>query len=108
MKLKLPIEVSVEQRVQNGIDYLDIHKPDWNIDLNNFKIGHSCKCVLGQNFGNYFQAIVDLQIEDDAWMYGFTVSPDDYYAEDIYPWDILAKEWIRRLTMDLKHRSRQS
>lgn len=49
-------ELTVEQRVANGMAWLDVNKPGWErrINLTTFDLTDPCLCVLGQVFGNYW------------------------------------------------------
>lgn len=47
------------RRVSNGIGYLDGIQPGWHrrINLARFDLGDCCKCVLGQLYGVYGEAL---------------------------------------------------
>lgn len=66
-------EVTIEQRVAEGADLLDTEHPDWwrTIDIGRLDLADRCRCVLGQIWGDYYQAPITL---DDAVLCGFDAS----------------------------------
>jgi len=61
-------DLSIEQRVANGATWLDGRTPDWAILINPdaLDIGDEHQCVLGQVFGNYFDAPRDATVASDG------------------------------------------
>jgi hypothetical protein len=60
-------ELTVEQRVAKGLEWLDVNKPGWldRINLTTFDLTDPCLCVLGQVFGDYWGS--PLVREPDDW-----------------------------------------
>ena len=48
-------DLTIAERVANGVKFLDKNHPGWEklIDLETFRIEHSCKCVIGQIVADY-------------------------------------------------------
>lgn len=63
---------TVEQRVQAGAAWLDEHETGWvdRIDLDRLSLEHCKRCVLGQVFGDYY----------DAPLAGAPYSTEELYA----------------------------
>lgn len=53
---------SIEERVAAGARWLDEHRPGWvdRIDLETLDLGDPCRCVLGQEYGNYTFALDEI------------------------------------------------
>lgn len=51
-------ELTIEQRVQAGVEWLDENRPSWveEIDLVELDMDSCNMCVLGQLFGNFWDA----------------------------------------------------
>lgn len=51
-------ELTIEQRVAAGAEWLDANAPGWEaqIDLSSLDIEEPCNCVLGQVYGHYFRS----------------------------------------------------
>lgn len=47
------MELTIDQRIENGVRYLNQHMPDWLdiIDLDRLDLAADCSCVLGQIVG---------------------------------------------------------
>lgn len=54
---------SIEARVARGAAWLDENHPGWErrIDLADLQLSSSCRCVLGQLFGDFHDAPVSLE-----------------------------------------------
>lgn len=67
-------ELTVEQRVANGVEWLDERWPEWvrAINLDDLDLADSCNCVLGQRRGDFDEALdsEDMSL-DDAVRNGF-------------------------------------
>jgi hypothetical protein len=50
--------LTIPQRVANGVIVLDRDHPGWidRIDLDELHMNTACRCILGQAFGDYFDA----------------------------------------------------
>lgn len=57
--------MTIPDRVQRGAAYLDDIAPGWpdRIDTLKLDIGSPCRCILGQLYGDYF----DAPLVTDAW-----------------------------------------
>lgn len=67
-------------RVIHGMHRLNQREPGWEqrVELALLDVGSSDLCVVGQVFGDYEGGLKALGIEeDDAWMFGFNISPED-------------------------------
>lgn len=95
-------DISIEDRVTNGIVLLDVTSPGWrdkvNIDDLNMRSG--ADCILGQIYGSYTDGVnalwSDWDSRDDAELdakHGFDEGQNE---NQIY--DLLHREWVRRLT----------
>ena len=51
-------ELSIAERVANGVKWLDENRPSWIAEVNpdTLALQSPCDCVLGQLFGNYWDA----------------------------------------------------
>lgn len=96
------MDISIEQRVANGVKALDKHAPTWarhvseRIDIRS--LGH---CVLGQVFGGWTNGTIELEIEGDREaqeFYGLEMTHDEYTSESV---DLIAgqieDEWHSRI-----------
>jgi hypothetical protein len=63
-------EATIEQRVEAGAAWLDERRPGWwkRTDLDALDIDDCTRCVLAQEWGDYFKAPIAL---DDAIARGF-------------------------------------
>lgn len=84
---------SIEQRVANGVEWLDVNRAGWigDIDLAALNLASPCRCVLGQLYGNFFEAPV---MPNSAALYGFDASIYD----EIEAYKDLHDEWVRVIT----------
>lgn len=75
-------QLTVRQKVQNGIDWLDEHAPGWErrIDLSTLNLYRGCDCVLGQVF------------QEEAKESGWSSSEEDTLRIDAYLW--ATNRWI--------------
>jgi len=110
------VTLSIEQRVQNGIDLLDQLGPkDWRqkVILKDFNIAHGCKCVLGFVFGNG----EEIETEFDGLKRrrnGFGIGqdvlgcyPDDNGFDAYGPADLMPNDEYRRL-IDIEYAELQA
>lgn len=67
---------SIEERVTAGAAWLDEHRPGWwqRIDLETLDLGDPCKCVLGQEYGDFGVAPAEVAgASEPAVAFGFDV-----------------------------------
>lgn len=101
-------ELTVEQRVANGVEWLDVNKPGWEptIDVGRLNLAAPCLCVLGQLFGDYWRsplAARNHSAQIRAANLGFNAYPpppvddwDDFYDRMSFTdYEALNGEWIR-------------
>lgn len=91
---------SIEERINRGVEILDVKAPGWRekIDLSTFSFNSDHACPLGQVFGYLYTGLERLEIDaEDAWEYGFDLSPmDDEWSSDVHPL------WVARLEKELE------
>lgn len=85
--------------VERGALLLDEHAPGWwrRIDLKTFQLTEPCLCVLGQIYGNYYDACADVfkwgenfaTREKQTKRFGFSM--ESSRNED---WEPLQAEWV--------------
>lgn len=111
--------LTVEQRVQRGIAFLDLFAPDgWRekIDTADICMSSARKCIIGQVFGSYFDFVGRNGFDDSMIAdYGFNagveydtypdVLPDGYCCADCDgeavirdDYTALQDEWIKVLS----------
>jgi hypothetical protein len=107
---------SAKQRVLKGCKLLDRKEPGWanRIDLTKFHLWNPYSCVLGQLHGDYYEALpifhlvaaddFPLSRDENAAMYGFESSVEDYDADNEYA--LLERHW--RLEIVRRQRESQS
>lgn len=96
------MDISIEQRVTNGVEALDKHAPTWvrhvseRIDIRSLE-----HCILGQVFGDWTIGVTVLDIRGDRGMQellGFELTGDEYNSESV---DLIAEqiedEWHSRI-----------
>ncbi|GLF99921.1 hypothetical protein [Streptomyces yaizuensis] len=75
--------LSVNDRVDNGVRFLDVHGPDgWRgqIDVSNLDIESGATCVVGQLFSDWELGHAELELRecsDDAVFLGFLPAKED-------------------------------
>jgi hypothetical protein len=59
--------MTIDERVAAGATWLDANRPGWwqRINLDTLDLGDECKCILGQEHGDYFRAPLCGDIDDD-------------------------------------------
>jgi hypothetical protein len=71
---------TIAERVAAGAEFLDRNEPGWvgRIDLDQLDISSPCRCILGQVFGDYYEATDNLELIFPGEL-AFTCSedPDD-------------------------------
>lgn len=96
------------ERVAAGAAWLDANHPGWvdKIDLGELNLRHSCSCILGQQFGDYWDAPLlgndpaDIgKFEARAEALGFNIDLEDGTNSDYEP---LEAEW-RQLIVARRH-----
>lgn len=103
-----------EKQIAAGVALLNEKRPGWynEIDISRFDMNNPCGCVVGQLFGNFYDAMeAELGLVESqelsgtefceiARQYGFTDrASDDYKSlhECKRCWDTLEKEWIETI-----------
>lgn len=93
------LELTLDERVANGIAYLDERLPGWRerLDLSDLWMGDDCRCVLGQTAGGYFNALHDLSItHEQSDRLGFSVF--FFHDVNLLNYSDLTAAWKRALT----------
>lgn len=91
---------TIQERVAKGAEFMDDKAPNWaeNIDCENFDIGVAHGCVLGQTFGDYWEAKNNLGLSDqDAFDLGFNTWFDGYAEPDWTSHASLHKAWLAEI-----------
>lgn len=98
---------TIASRVQLGAELLDAHSPNWESVINprTLDIESSCRCVLGQVFGDYHVAWEHVGIVSvrDAFEHGFT---NTNFAVGDEPAKPIEQEWKRLIKARLKERAK--
>jgi hypothetical protein len=92
----------IATRVAAGVGLLDEQEPGWlnKIDLTQFDIASTHRCVLGQVYGSFHEGVSNLGLCGDDEQgcreleYGFDVS-DSRMNEAKWEYADLQKEWVR-------------
>jgi hypothetical protein len=87
----------LKSRVKKGAELLDEKYPGWYWDVNigNLDLGNEHKCILGQLYGDYFNAvsILKLSFYDSTYEYGFSL----HIREPWNSWNALTRHWTRAI-----------
>lgn len=106
--------LQMQARVGRGAEWLDEQLIGWRakINLRNFDMTNPCRCVLGQVFGNYWDAVQEVAPQDErrgdalddyndvyAWEVdrGFNLPVGE---DDDTDWDALERAWVNYLRDD--------
>lgn len=93
--------LTIQQRVQNGIDLLDAKWPkDWRdrVNLETLDMTDCLLCVLGQTCGDYRDGRLRFELNlEDSIDNGFT-GGRVHVSQEGDEFQELKTEWIRRLT----------
>lgn len=102
-EVKSSIEERVAARVAVGADWLDERHPGWvdAIDIDTLDMASDCNCILGQQFGDYANAVDDYPGEGDDFLTTDETTALGFYAGGAdsdtgrrdYP--LLTAEWKR-------------
>jgi hypothetical protein len=101
---RVAIDEQVLARVKRGIALLEEkHGPNWadGLSLGELDLKDGAHCVLGQLYGEYRSALVELQLRDgqESDECGFSSYAYDSYGEGTDPdWSRLQQTWERVLT----------
>lgn len=93
--------MSIQKRIQAGIDLLDEYKPDWreHLWLDGLDMGSSSTGLLEQLYDSYTQGIHDLGLEpDDGYGYGFDIAYECSMEENKRQWRELTTVWREALS----------
>ena len=85
----------VTSEVAAGIELLDGMWPRWEceIDLDRLRLSDGERCVLGQLYGEYTDALRELGFDDDdAINYGFDIPGPPWDSIDMR-YDFLTEQW---------------
>jgi hypothetical protein len=90
--------VTIQERVQRGIELLDAKVPGWasRINLDNLQLSDCVECVLGQLFGRFSKGADELGLDycsSKIRDHGFDAQPSDATGD----FQRLQKEWVRRI-----------
>lgn len=96
---------TVAARVAAGAAWLDENRPGWegSIDLETLDMQNSCRCILGQLDGDFYDALARMCFSEKvrgAWSvaHGFEPGWDD-------PWSALDEAWISLVKVKERHLS---
>lgn len=100
----------LDQRVARGIEWLDANAPEgWQarINLHKFNMADPCRCVLGQVFGDYWDAMENMvgrprawsEVDPGSWEIerGFNLENQTNEDTEDHDWDDLERAWVRAL-----------
>lgn len=97
--------------VDKGAAWLDRVKPGWRemIDIGSLQMDRCDRCILGQLYGDYFDAIYTsptLGSKDSACRHGFqaegdsTLYADEYHSDRTAKYEALRSLWIAKITQE--------
>lgn len=84
------MDLTIAERVQNGVDRLDVYGPRFwrdSLDFETFDILSRINCVLGQVFGDWDAGTREIQVSYDRRgqeACGFELTPDEYESASVY------------------------
>lgn len=94
--------MNIEERVNNGIEWLDTNYPDWysRVDFNKLRMEDCSGCVLGQLTGSYYK-VVHCNLEYTGYwaaQHGFNFANRDEmyemgYRDDVYEGDCMPSDY---------------
>ena len=93
-------KLTVKQRINNGIEYLNKNYPDWLdcIDLDIFDISVGGKCIIGQIYNKKIRNRGSLAYCEWVSDYTHRFSLEHGFTEDCYDKHIyLLREWKKRI-----------
>lgn len=89
------MSTTIAERVEAGAAWLDLNRPGWvdRIDLETLDLGEPCRCILGQEYGEY-QNMPDLLWESGlVHPYGFNAAVFGTWAQRTDEFDALTAAW---------------
>lgn len=91
-------ELTVQQRVQNGIDRLNEYRPNWHksVTPEHIAMDDSCDCVIGQLFGRWSKWCQLMHVES-SWRLGFDAKGGLNCEDTSDDFAALEAEWVRRI-----------
>ena len=95
---------NVYKRAAKGAELLDNLNPGWfkKIKIHELYMSNCGHCVLGQLYGSYWDGLISIELESDAYVnieeYGFKES----YRSN-YGYEELDKEWKIQIQERLNH-----
>ncbi len=104
-------EMVLEEHVENGIEFLDKHQPDWytKVDLSNLDMSSGKQCICGYVFAgmmsgiyNGYDTFVSMYGSQDPQALGFVYDPnlmvdDKDYMGPTEQYSFLAELWAPRI-----------
>ncbi len=89
--------VDYTEQINRGIEFLNKERRGWvdEIDPTKLNLNDVCGCVLGQLYGNFYEAMTELgiwDVEGEATTFGFEGDPfnDLNYRQ-------LTEQWVHRI-----------
>lgn len=100
-------------RVVAGACWLDAKLPGWEkkIDLGSLDLGNTCRCILGQLWGNYGDAVDSFLTEapggDKEQERAFTLASDWGFnlSDDEPDWSMLQEAWVYEILSRTERKS---
>lgn len=91
-------ELSIAERVANGVEWLDENMPLWAniVHTESLDLQDGCNCVLGQLFGAYYEAPDEACWDHDTNAYVGDVR--GFNGDDSGDYRSLTDEWRRVIT----------
>lgn len=93
--LDYPTHASYAERAEAGAAYLDEHFDSWVLDIDREALDlNDCgRCVLGQEFGNYWTGLDRLGLTNNRVIedLGFILPNEDDSPD---AWDLLTAAWV--------------
>jgi hypothetical protein len=92
--------ISIQERVQKGIDLLNGVDLLWfeKVDPKTLAMSSCTRCVLGQIFGQFHTGLEQINLEEPAANYGFDRFNRGMEIGSFREFVDLKKEWVRRIT----------
>lgn len=87
----------LKRRVNRGAELLDEKYPDWHwkVMIGTLDMGNPGSCVLGQLYGNFYDAvpILKLSFNDSTYENGFSLDTRERWNS----WSALTRHWTRAI-----------
>lgn len=94
MSSVVTLVAEIEDRVARGSTYLDKKRPGWEDDINldRLELCDGRQCILGQLYGSYIDAAIQLGITHQSRDLGFLCQHVD---GDVLKLELVANAWKR-------------